>query len=59
MSSLGVSILTVVVYQCGYKVLPIFIDAYTKIKGLQIGDHEMKILKFPDITTIFLLTDIN
>ena len=53
----GVSILNVVIYY--YKVLAIFIDADTMIKGVQIGDHEMKILIFPHDTTIFLLTDIN
>ena len=26
---------------------------------MQIGDHEMKILNFPDDTTIFLLIEIN
>ena len=30
-----------------------------RIKGVQIGDPEMKILNFPDDVTIFLLRDIN
>ena len=51
--------LNVVIYQCGYKVFAIFIGANTWIKGVQIGDHEMKILNFPDGATIFLLRDIN
>ena len=52
--------LNVVIYQCGYKVLAIdVIDVNTWIRGVQIGDHEMKILNFPDDTTIFLLRDIN
>ena len=59
MSSLGVSILNVVIHECRYKVLAIFIDANMRIKGVQIGGHEMKIINFPDDTTIFLLTDIN
>ena len=42
-----------------YKVLGIFIDANTWIKGVQIGYHEIKILNFPDDTTIFLSKDIN
>ena len=36
-----------------------FIDVNPRIKGVQIGDPEMKILNFPDDTTIFLLRDIN
>ena len=37
----------------------IFIDVNTRIKGVQIWDHEIKILNFPDDTTIFLLRDNN
>ena len=60
-SSSGVFILNfnIVIYQYGYKVLAIFIDANTWTKGVQIRDHEMKILHFPDDTTVFLLRDIN
>ena len=36
------------------EVLAIFIDADTRIKGIQIGDHEIKIVNFADDTTIFL-----
>lgn len=34
--------------------LQIFIDADTKIKGMQTGDHEIRIVNFDDDTTIFL-----
>ena len=30
------------------KVLAVFIDADTRIKGIQIGDHEIKIVNFAD-----------
>ena len=53
------STLNVVIYYCGYKVLAIFITAGTRIKEVQIGDHDMKILNFPDDTIIFLLRYIN
>ena len=59
MSSLRVSTLNVVMYKSDYKLLPIFIDADMRIKGVLITDHEMKILNFPDDTTIFFLRDIN
>ena len=36
------------------EVLAVFIDANTKIKGIQIGDHEIKIVNFAYDTTIFL-----
>ena len=36
------------------EVLAIFIDGDARIKGIQIGDHEIKIVKFADGTTIFL-----
>ena len=41
------------------KVLSIFIHANTRINELQIEDHEMEILNFPDNTTLFLLREIN
>ena len=31
-----------------------FFDADKRIKGIQIGDHEIKIVNFTDNTTIFL-----
>ena len=36
------------------EVLAIFIDADTRIKDIQIGDHEIKIVNFAYDTTIFL-----
>ena len=36
------------------EVLASFINANKRIKGMQIGDHEIKILNFADNTTIFL-----
>ena len=35
-------------------VLAVFIDTDTRIKGIQIGDHEIKIVNFSYDTTIFL-----
>ena len=36
------------------EVLVIFTDVDTRIKGIQIGDHKVKIVNFADDTTIFL-----
>ena len=36
------------------EVLAILIDADWRIKGIQIGDHEIKTVNFADGTTIFL-----
>ena len=36
------------------EVLAIFIDADMRIKDIQIGDHEIKIVNFAYDTTIFL-----
>ena len=36
------------------EILAIFIDVDTRIKDVQIGDHEIKIVSFADSTTIFL-----
>ena len=36
------------------EVLANFINADKRIKGIQIGDHEIKIVNFTDNTTIFL-----
>ena len=46
-------------YISGVKVLAVFINADTRIKCVQIGNHEMKIFNFSDDTTLFLLRDIN
>ena len=45
-------------YIVAAEVLANFIIADTKIKGIQIGSHEIKIVNFADDTTIFL-RDIN
>ena len=36
------------------EVLVIFIDGNTRIKGIQIADHEIRIVSFADDTIIFL-----
>ena len=41
-------------YIIAAKVRASFINANKKIKGIQIGDHEIKIENFADNTTIFL-----
>ena len=41
-------------YIIAAEVLVSFINANKKIKGIQIGDHEIKIVSFGDDTTIFL-----
>ena len=50
--------LSMLLYIITAEVLANFIIADTKIKGLQIGSHEIKIINFADATTIFL-RDIN
>ena len=35
------------------EVLAIFTDGDTRIKGIQIGDQEIKVVNFADDTTIF------
>ena len=41
-------------YIIAAEVLASFINAKKRIKGIQIGDHEIKIVNFADHTTIFL-----
>ena len=41
-------------YIVAVEVVASFINADKRIKGLQIGDHEIKVLNFADNTTIFL-----
>ena len=41
-------------YSIAAEVLPNLINADKRIKGIQIGDHEIKIVNFADKTTIFL-----
>ena len=44
-------------YTIAAEVLANLINANERIKGIQIGDHEIRIVNFTDNTTIFL-TDI-
>ena len=41
-------------YNIAAEVLVNLINADKRIKGIQIGDHEIKIVNFADNTTIFL-----
>ena len=50
MCSPGVSTLHAV-YNIATEVLANFINADKRIKGMQIGDHEIKIVNFADNTT--------
>ena len=45
-------------YIIAAEVLASFINANKRVKGIQIGDHEIKIVNLADSTTIFL-RDIN
>ena len=47
-------LLYVLLYIIAAEVLASFINANEKIKGIQIGHHEIKIVNFADDTTIFL-----
>ena len=49
--------LSELLYNIPAEVLANLINADKRIKGIQIGDHEIKIVTFTDNTTIFL-TDI-
>ena len=48
-------------YNIAVEVLANLINADKRIKGIQIGDHEIKIVIFTDNTTIFLrdITSLN
>ena len=46
--------LSMQLYITAAEVLAIFIIADTRVKGVQIGTHEIKIINFADDTTIFL-----
>ena len=50
--------LSMLLYIVASVLLANFIIADTKIKGIQIGSHEIKVVNFADDTTIFL-RDIN
>ena len=47
-------LLSMLLYNIAAEVLANIIDANKRIKGIQIGDHDIKILNFADNTTIFL-----
>ena len=46
--------LSKLLYSIAAEVLANLINADKRIKGIQIGDHEIKIVTFTDNTTIFL-----
>ena len=45
---------SMLLYMIAAEALASFINANKRIKGIQIGDHEIKIVNFADDTTIFL-----
>ena len=45
---------SMLLYDIVAKVLASFINTNKRIKGIQIGDHEIEIVNFADDTTIFL-----
>ena len=45
-------LLFMLLYIIAIEVLANFINTYKMIKGIQIGDHEIKIVHFADDTTI-------
>ena len=47
-------LLSMLLYNIAAEVLANLINADKRIKGIQIGDHEIKIVNFTDNTTIFL-----
>ena len=47
-------LLSMLLYNIADEVLANLINADKRIKGIQIGDHEIKIVNFTDNTTIFL-----
>ena len=49
------SLLSMVLYNIPAEVLANIINADKTIKGIQIGGHEIKIVKFIDDTTIFVI----
>ena len=51
-------LLSMLLYNIAAQVLANFINADKRIKVIQIGDHEIKIVNFADNTTIFLRRDI-
>ena len=47
-------LLSMLLYNTAAEVLSYLINADKRIKGIQIGDHDIKIVNFTDKTTIFL-----
>ena len=47
-------LLSMLLYNIVAEVLANFINGDKRIKGIQIGDHEIKIVTFTDNTTIFV-----
>ena len=47
-------LLSMLLYNTAAEVLANLINADKRIKGIQIGDHDIKIVNFADNTTIFL-----
>ena len=50
-------LLSMLLYNIAIEVLPSSINTEKRIKEIEIGDHDIKIVNFADNTTIFL-TDI-
>ena len=46
---------SMLLYIIAAEVLASFINANKRIKGIQIGDHEIKMVNFADDTTIYLI----
>ena len=53
-----VCVLSKLLYNIVAEVLANFINTDKRIKGIQTGDHDIKIVSFADNTTIFLRRDI-
>ena len=49
---------SILLYNIAAEVLVNFTNADNRIKGIEIGDHEIKIVDFADNTIIFLRRDI-
>ena len=51
-------LLSILLYNIAAEVLSNFINTDKSFKGIQIGDHEIKVVNFADNTTIFLRRDV-
>ena len=51
-------LLPMLLYNVVTEVLPNFINVDKRIKGIQVGDHEIKTVNFADNTIIFLRRNI-